>query len=80
MRGGVRAAKLVSPLLGPGRPDGASPDPGGLSRYLCSDASLDSAILMATARATQGPFEDVQQRLGYFSGRAKFTPPPPRRA
>jgi hypothetical protein len=51
---------------------------GQLGTYIASSRSLDSAILEATGRVSQRRFTDVQERLGYFSTRVQFTPPPRR--
>lgn len=53
---------------------------GELSGYHASDESLDSVLLAATGRVTQGKFTEVQQRLGFFAGKCPFTKPPRRLA
>lgn len=51
---------------------------GELTAYLESEGSLDSKILVATGRATQERFHDVQERLGFFANRCTFKAPPRR--
>jgi hypothetical protein len=55
----------------------AAPE-GELSGYHASEQSLDSALLAATGQVTQGKFVEVQERLGFFSGKCPFTKPPRR--
>jgi hypothetical protein len=82
MRDTARHRDPLQPLAQARGVDGeADPERGGrLASYLHSEASLDSAILEATGRATQQRFRDVQERLGYFATRSQFTPPPKREA
>jgi tryptophan 2,3-dioxygenase len=58
----------------------ADQEPGELTQYLESDASLDTYVLAATGRTTQRRFHDVQERLGFFANRCPFSSPPRRRA
>lgn len=80
MRDAARSRDMMLPLArarGLDAPTSALPE---LTRYLSSDASLDSRILDATGRATQSRFHDVQERLGFFANRCPFSAPPRRRA
>ena len=51
---------------------------GQLAGYLESEVSLDSRILVTTGHVTQGRFQEVQERLGFFANRCPFSPPPTR--
>ena len=53
---------------------------GVLDGYLDEEASLDSALLLATGQVTQSKFTEVQNRTGYFANKSSFSKPPPRRA
>ena len=68
----ARARALTSP--------GHDSRPGELTRYLESESSLDTEILVTTGKVTQKRFQDVQERLGYFATRCPFAIPPRRRA
>jgi tryptophan 2,3-dioxygenase len=84
----VRAVKQMrdtayakDPMLPLARVRELSSSQGGqLTQYLESDVSLDNRILATIGHVTQNRFSDVQERLGYFSNRSSFSPPPRRDA
>jgi hypothetical protein len=80
MYGAAKAKDPMSPIArARGLPGGRRSIPAGpLTRYLSSDESLDRAVLAKTGEITQGRFQSVQERLGFFAGRCPFTAPPRR--
>jgi tryptophan 2,3-dioxygenase len=75
------AAQAKDPMIPLARVrDLASAQGGQLTQYLESDVSLDNRILATIGHVTQSRFSDVQERLGYFSNRSSFSPPPRRDA
>lgn len=80
MRNAADAGDVMRPLVrAKGLPESRAEDTHPLASYLDSPASLDSRLLTATGRVTQGRFHDVQHRLGFFAQKCPFAPPPPRR-
>jgi len=80
MRDAARMRDPMQPLLRARGFAAESSMKGPLTRYLESEASLDTHITSVTGRITQRRFHDVQERLGYFANRCPFTPPARREA
>jgi tryptophan 2,3-dioxygenase len=80
MRNAADASDVMRPLVrAKGLPESRAEETHPIARYLESPPSLDGRLLTATGRVTQGRFQDVQHRLGFFAQKCPFAPPPTRR-
>jgi tryptophan 2,3-dioxygenase len=80
MRNAADASDVMRPLVrARGLPESRPEETHPIARYLDSPESLDARLLTATGRVTQGRFQDVQHRLGFFAQKCPFAPPSTRR-
>lgn len=77
MRDAAREKDPLRPVLR-ARGRGGELPPRELAAYFDGPESVDSRILVTTGEVTQRRFQEVQERLGFFSRRCPFSPPPRR--